>query len=71
MSHSVAETKARRRAIVPDDLGPDSRTPTEDERIVFRHFALPAKNRKIAIYSARRSYPQARNIYRMIARSLA
>ena len=73
MSRSTADIAARRALLYPDarSLGPYSRKPTQDERIVFRHFRVTGKTRKIAIYAARRSYPQARDIYAAIARSLA
>ena len=70
MSHLLAEVQARRAEMVPQPLGPYSRRPTADERRVFRHFGLSKEAQRVAVYSARRSYPDAKIIYRMIAGSL-
>lgn len=72
MSRRVADIATRRATMFQDcrSLSPDARKPTRDEKIVFRHFGLSAKVREVAIYAARRSYPQARDIYAAIARSL-
>lgn len=72
MSHRLAETQARRAEVLPDfdSIPPYDRSATRNERRVFNHFKLLPENRKVAIYSARRS-ENAQEIYAAIAASLS